>query len=191
MIHVFSKGGAVGHYDYPDYTSYGERTLIEELIRLSTSPNARSPTGPAAAPRASQIFPLRRALRWLSPIRTPLLRTQRPRRTTVKLSVRAEVQYLRPCPPLCRPPRAQAEAHVRRWPGGSDLSAEPALDGVSRFAPSPIRENNLPPREARSARRLQFPGIEKYGVSGGLLCRPPERGKIVRRAGFYPPSPLK
>lgn len=32
MIYVFSNGGAVSHYDYPAYKSYGERTLIEELI---------------------------------------------------------------------------------------------------------------------------------------------------------------
>ena len=32
MIHVFSKGGAGGHYDYPVYGSYGKPTLIEELI---------------------------------------------------------------------------------------------------------------------------------------------------------------
>jgi enterochelin esterase-like enzyme len=31
-IYVFSNGGAVSHYDYPAYKSYGERTLIEELI---------------------------------------------------------------------------------------------------------------------------------------------------------------
>lgn len=32
MIYVFSNGGAVSHYDYPAYQSYGERKLIEELI---------------------------------------------------------------------------------------------------------------------------------------------------------------
>lgn len=31
-IYVFSNGGAVSHYDYPAYRSFGERTLIEELI---------------------------------------------------------------------------------------------------------------------------------------------------------------
>lgn len=31
-IYVFSNGGAVSHYDYPAYGSYGERTFIDELI---------------------------------------------------------------------------------------------------------------------------------------------------------------
>ncbi len=32
VIYVFVNGGAVSHYDYPAYQSFGERTFIEELI---------------------------------------------------------------------------------------------------------------------------------------------------------------
>jgi endo-1,4-beta-xylanase len=31
-IYVFPNGGAVSHYDYPAYNSFGEQTLIDELI---------------------------------------------------------------------------------------------------------------------------------------------------------------
>lgn len=32
MIYVFSNGGAVSHYDYPAYKSFGQKTFTEELI---------------------------------------------------------------------------------------------------------------------------------------------------------------
>ena len=32
VIYVFVNGGAVSHYDYPAYKSWGERTFVEELI---------------------------------------------------------------------------------------------------------------------------------------------------------------
>jgi len=32
IIYVFNNGGAVSHYDYPDFNSFGETALISELI---------------------------------------------------------------------------------------------------------------------------------------------------------------